>query len=475
MPSTMNGVSVPPRMNPDRPRPRVIIVGAGFAGIEAAKALGRCDIDVTVLDRKNHFTFQPLLYQVALAVLSPGDIAQPIRSILRKNANTEVVMDEVVGLDAVARRVMLKSGAVMLYDYLVLGTGSTHSYFGRNDWAALAPGLKSVEDATEIRRRVLLAFELAERQMLETGVHPPLQFVVIGGGPTGVELAGAISDIAKLYMTKDFRHIDTKTAKVLILEGSPKVLGMYPEDLQRSAVRQLEALGVQVRTGAHVTDIQPGFVMVGEEKIESVCTLWAAGVQASPMGRMLAESTQSRGAGAGVELDKRGSVMVNQYLNPKNLPEVFVCGDLAHFEQDGHPVPGVAQPAMQMGAYAAKRIRLLIADSDKAARMKPFRYFDKGDMATIGRKAAVARIVWPFKAHWSGFMAWVTWLVVHIFFLIGFRNRLSVFRQWAFTYLSLQDGVRLIVGSQELPGWGQLAENPAPAPDDESLAVTNLS
>jgi NADH dehydrogenase len=462
-------------MNPDRPRPRVIIVGAGFAGIEAAKALGRCDIDVTVLDRKNHFTFQPLLYQVALAVLSPGDIAQPIRSILRKNANTEVVMDEVVGLDAVARRVMLKSGAVMLYDYLVLGTGSTHSYFGRNDWAALAPGLKSVEDATEIRRRVLLAFELAERQMLETGVHPPLQFVVIGGGPTGVELAGAISDIAKLYMTKDFRHIDTKTAKVLILEGSPKVLGMYPEDLQRSAVRQLEALGVQVRTGAHVTDIQPGFVMVGEEKIESVCTLWAAGVQASPMGRMLAESTQSRGAGAGVELDKRGSVMVNQYLNPKNLPEVFVCGDLAHFEQDGHPVPGVAQPAMQMGAYAAKRIRLLIADSDKAARMKPFRYFDKGDMATIGRKAAVARIVWPFKAHWSGFMAWVTWLVVHIFFLIGFRNRLSVFRQWAFTYLSLQDGVRLIVGSQELPGWGQLAENPAPAPDDESLAVTNLS
>ena len=441
----------------ERVRPRVIILGAGFAGITAAQKLGGLDIDVTIIDKKNHHTFQPLLYQVALAVLSPGDIAQPIRSILRNQKNTEVMMDEVVGIDTAARRVALKSGAVMLYDYLIVATGSSHSYFGHNDWAKIAPGLKTIEDATDIRRRVLLAFELAERQMLETGSHPPLRFVVIGGGPTGVELAGAISDIARLYMTKDFRHIDTKTAEVLILEGSPKILGMYPEVLQKKAVEQLEALGVQVRTGAHVTDVQPGYVMVGEERIESVCTLWAAGVQASPLGKML-----------GTELDKKGSVLVNERLNPKNLPEVFVCGDLAHVEQDGKQVPGVAQPAMQMGAYAAKRIGLLIADSDKGARQKGFRYFDKGDMATIGRKAAVARIVWPFHANWSGFMAWMTWLVVHIFFLIGFRNRLSVFRSWAYTYIQFQEGVRLIVGSQELPGWGMLAETPAPVMGEQA-------
>jgi NADH dehydrogenase len=450
-------------LHPDRPRPRVIIIGAGFAGISAARRLGRLKVDVTVIDRTNHYTFQPLLYQVALAVLSPGDIAQPIRSILRNNSNTEVVMDEVQGIDTVGRRVTLKSGAVMLYDYLILATGSTHSYFGHNEWAKLAPGLKTIEDATDIRRRVLLAFELAERQMLEQGLHPPLRFVIIGGGPTGVELAGAISDIARLYMTRDFRHIDTKTAEVLILEGSPRILGMYPDDLQKKAVEQLNALGVQVRTGSHVTDIQPGYVMVGSERVESICTLWAAGVQASPLGKLLAQTP-------GVELDRRGCVLVNGYLNPKNLPEVFVCGDLAHFEQDGKQVPGVAQPAMQMGSYAAKRIGLLSADSDAAARQKPFRYFDKGDMATIGRKAAVARIVWPFHAHWSGFMAWMSWLTVHIFFLIGFRNRLAVFVQWADTYVRFQDGVRLIIGSQELPGWDTLASTPAPITDDESSA-----
>ncbi len=446
------------RISGERPRPRVIIIGAGFAGINAAKRLGKMAVDVTLLDRKNHHTFQPLLYQVALAVLSPGDIAQPIRSIVRNFRNTEVVMDEVLEIDTVARRVHIKSGVEMVYDYLILATGSTHSYFGKPEWAPLAPGLKTVEDATEIRRRVLLAFELAERQMLETGSHPPLQFVVIGGGPTGVELAGAISDIARLYMTKDFRHIDPKMAEVLILEGSPNILTAYPPDLQKKALEQLEALGVKVRTGAHVTDIQPGHVMVGDECIESCCTLWAAGVQASPLGKMLAKTP-------GVELDKRGCVVVNQYLNPKNLPEVFVCGDLAHVEQDGKQVPGVAQPAMQMGDYAAKRIGLLIDPSDKAARMKPFRYFDKGDMATIGRKAAIARVVWPFKANLSGFIAWLMWMVVHIFFLIGFRNRLSVFRSWAFTYIQLQDGVRLIVGSQDLPGWDALL--PASSPGHE--------
>ena len=431
----------------DGVRPRVIIIGAGFAGLRAAQRLGKLPVDVTVIDRKNHHTFQPLLYQVALAVLSPGDIAQPIRTILRRNRNTEVVMDEVLGIDTTERQVSLASGAVMAYDYLIVATGSAHSYFGHDDWAKIAPGLKTIEDATDIRRRVLLAFEFAERQMLETDSHPPLQFVIVGGGPTGVELAGAISDISRLYMTRDFRHIDTKAAQILIVEGSPHVLGMYPEELRKKAVEQLNALGVQIRCGAHVTDIQPGYVMVGDERIESVCTLWAAGVQASPLGKML-----------GVELDKKGCVLVNEHLNPKNRPEVFVCGDLAHFEQDGKQVPGVAQPAMQMGEYAAMRIGLLISHPEKAAYQKPFRYFDKGDMATIGRKAAVARIVWPFRADWSGFLAWITWMVVHIFFLIGFRNRYAVFLSWAYTYIREEDGVRLIVGSQDLPGWERLVE-----------------
>jgi len=427
-----------------RVRRRVVVIGGGFAGINAAMELAKLPVDVTLVDRKNYHTFQPLLYQVALAVLSPADIAQPIRSILRDHPNIEVLMDEVVGFDVEKRRVNLKAGAVLEYDYLVVATGSTHSYFGKDEWAKLAPGLKTIEDATEIRRRVLLAFELAERQMLERGTHPPLNFVIIGGGPTGVELAGAISDIARLYMRNNFRHIDTKSAQVIILEGSAHILGMYPEDLQAKARKQLEELGVTLRMNAHVSDVQPGYVMVGEERIDAVVTLWAAGVQASPLGKLL-----------GVETDRRGSVLVDGYLNPKGHPEIFVCGDLAHVEQDGKQVPGVAQPAMQMGTFAAKRIGCLVGQEagSEGCDTNTFHYFDKGDMATIGRKAAVAKIVWPFKAHWSGFMAWMAWLMVHIFFLIGFRNRFSVFRQWAWTYLTLQDGARLITGSQDLPGW----------------------
>jgi NADH dehydrogenase len=427
-----------------RVRRRVVVLGGGFAGLNAAMELAKLPVDVTLVDRKNYHTFQPLLYQVALAVLSPADVAQPIRSILRDHPNIEVLMDEAVGFDLDQRQVRLKTGSALGYDYLIVATGSTHSYFGHDDWAKLAPGLKTVEDATEIRRRVLLAFELAERQMLEKGTHPPLNFVIVGGGPTGVELAGAISDIARLYMRNNFRHIDTKQAKVLILEGSPHILAMYPEDLQLKARKQLEALGVELRTGTIVTDVQPGYVMVGDERIDAVVTLWAAGVQASPLGKML-----------GFETDRKGCVLVDEHLNPKGHPEIFVCGDLAHVEQDGRQVPGVAQPAMQMGAYAAKRIGMLVgleAGSEGCA-LKGFHYFDKGDMATIGRKAAVAKIEWPFKAHWSGFMAWLAWLMVHIFFLIGFRNRLGVFRQWAWTYLTLQDGARLITGSQDLPGW----------------------
>ena len=440
-----------------RVRRRVVVLGGGFGGLNAALRLAELSVDVTLVDRKNYHTFQPLLYQVALAVLSPADIAQPIRSILCNKRNVEVLMDEAVGFDVEAHRVTLKSGTVLVYDYLVVATGSSHSYFGRDEWAKLAPGLKTLEDALEMRRRVLLAFELAERQMQERGTHPPLNFVVIGGGPTGVELAGAISDIARLYMRKDFRHIDTRSAKVIILEGSPHILGMYPEDLQLKARQQLEALGVELRTGAQVTDVQPGYVMVGRERIDAVVTLWAAGVQASPLGKLL-----------GFAVDRRGCVLVDKHLNPEGHPEIFVCGDLAHFEQDGKQVPGVAQPAMQMGTYAARRIGVLVgreAGSEGLAT-KGFRYFDKGDMATIGRKAAVAKIVWPFKAHWSGFMAWMAWLTVHIFFLIGFRNRLSVFRQWAWTYLTLRDGARLITGSQDLPGWQDEPKQDEPRKDE---------
>ena len=426
-------------------RKRVVVLGGGFGGINAALGLAHLAIDVTLVDRKNHHTFQPLLYQVALAVLSPADIAQPIRSIVRDHKNIDVLMDEAIGFDTTERRVKLKSGSELEYDYLIVATGSTHSYFGKEEWAKIAPGLKTVEDATEIRRRVLLAFELGERQMLETGKHPDLNFVVVGGGPTGVELAGAISDISKLYMKKDFRHINPSSARVTIVEGSPNLLGAYPKDLQMSAAKQLEKLGVKIRLGMHVTDIQPGYVVADGERIDSVCTLWAAGVQASPLGKLL-----------GFETDRRGCVLVDRHLNPPAHPEIFIIGDLAHVEQDGKPVPGVAQPAMQMGRYAAERIGKLLGQergSEGPMKDKGFRYFDKGDMATIGRKAAVAKIEWPFKAHWSGFPAWMTWLVVHVFFLIGFRNRLSVFRQWTWTYLTFSDGARLITGSQELPGW----------------------
>lgn len=428
-------------------RRRVVVIGGGFAGMNAAIHLARLPVDVTLVDRRNHHTFQPLLYQVALAVLSPAEIAQPIRSILRDHRNVEVLMDEAMSFDLTAHRVSLKTGAQIEYDYLILATGSTHSYFGRDDWAPLAQGLKTIEDAVEIRRRVLLAFELAERQMQEHGSHPPLNFVVVGGGPTGVELAGAISDIARLYMAKDFRHINPATARVMILEGSPHLLAAYPEDLQQKALEQLKDLGVDVRTEARVTDIQPGYVMIGEEKLLSAVTLWAAGVQASPLGKAL-----------GLPVDKRGCVLVDQFLNPEGHPEIFVCGDLAHVEENGHQVPGVAQPAMQMGTYAAKRIGKLISremGSDGGGLSEPFHYFDKGDMATIGRKAAVANIKWPFRGHLSGFFAWATWLFVHVFFLIGFRNRIAVFTQWAWTYLTFSDGARLITGSQVLNGWDE--------------------
>ena len=441
-PNSLETSAVPPGIANLPPRPKVLIVGGGFAGLNAAEALARMPVNVTVVDRTNHYTFQPLLYQVALAVLSPADIAQPIRSILSSKRNVEVLMDEVVDFDLEGRRALLGSGPAVSYDYLILATGATHSYFGHDAWAEYAPGLKTIENAIEIRRRVLLAFELAEREMVETGVDPALNFVVVGGGPTGVELAGAIRDISKLYMKKDFRHIDPGNARVVILEGSPRILSSYPEDLSAKAVEQLEKLGVEVRVNQSVTDVGPGYVIAGGQKIDAVVTLWAAGVAPSPLGAKL-----------GVPLDKRGLVVVDRYLNPPGHPEIFVCGDIAHVEEGGRQIPGVAQPAMQMGTHAARMIAEDIAGKPRTA----FHYFDKGDMATIGRQAAVANVVWPFKAHWGGFLAWASWLVVHIYFLIGFRNRMTVLLQWALTYLTFDHGAGLITGDTHLPGWGQHA------------------
>ncbi len=419
-------------------RPRILVVGAGFGGLHAARALAHLPVDVTVVDRRNHHTFQPLLYQVALAVLSPADIAQPIRNILHRQKNTDVLMDEVVGIDIVERQVALGSDTRLAYDYLVLATGATHSYFGRNDWAPLAPGLKTVEDATEIRRRVLLAFELAERQMQEHGWHPPLNFVVVGGGPTGVELAGAISDIARLYMRHDFRHIDPAKARVLLLDGGRRVLATYPPDLSAKAESELARLGVEVHMRTQVMALGPGWVEAGGQRIDAAVTLWAAGVEPSPLGKLL-----------GAPLDHRGCVIVDAQLNPPALPEVFVLGDLAHFEQDGCQVPGVAQPAIQMGGFVGRALSADLAGGQRPA----FHYFDKGDMATIGRMSAVARVEWPCKAHVSGFPAWITWIAVHIFFLIGFRNRVTVLAEWAWTYFTFTRGARLITGDQNLPGW----------------------
>ena len=419
-------------------RPRVVIIGGGFAGTHAAKGLAKLPVDVTLVDRRNHFTFQPLLYQVGLAVLSPADIASPLRTMMRGSANTEVLMDEAVAFDLPQHRVKFRSGAEMSWDYLMLATGATHSYFGHDAWEPLAPGLKTIEDAIEIRRRILLAFELAEREMLETGSHPPLNFVIIGGGPTGVELAGAITDITRRFMRRDFRQIDPAQARVILIQGDKHVLPSYPEDLSVKAEEQLRALGVEIHTGLTVTGVEPGFVIAGDQRFQAAVTLWAAGVAASPLGKLL-----------GVPTDKRGCVLVNQTLNPEGHPEIFVCGDLAHFEQNGHQVPGVAQPAMQMGDHVA---RMIEADLNHRPR-RPFDYFDKGDMATIGRLAAVAKVEWPFKAHFGGFLAWIAWLTVHIYFLIGFRNRLAVLSQWIWAFFTFTYGVRLIYGSLALPGW----------------------
>src|SRR3954468_611160 len=414
--------------------PHVVIVGAGFGGLYAARSLAKKRVRITIIDRKNHHVFQPLLYQVATAKLSPADIASPIRSVFGKYKNVHVLLDEATRFDLANKKVQLKTGEELSYDYLVLATGATHAYFGHEEWASLAPGLKSLEDAVEIRRRVLLAFEMAEREALMDGKRPMLNFVIVGGGPTGVELAGSIAEIAQKVMAKDFRGIDPTRARVVLLEAGQRILPAYPEDLSRSAERQLRNLGVDVLVGRAVTGLQPGKVLVGEEVMASNVTLWAAGVKASALGHIL-----------GAPTDRAGRVKVSQDLSLPEHPEVFVIGDLADIkDKAGKPVPGVAPAAIQQGKAAAKNVWCGIEGKPREG----FYYFDKGSLATIGRAAGIAQFG---RLHLSGIIAWIFWLTVHIFFLIGFRNRVLVFIQWAWAYFTFQSGARLITGATDLP------------------------
>ena len=415
--------------------PRVVIVGGGFGGLNAALGVSRLAVRLTLIDRKNHHTFQPLLYQVATAGLSPGEITAPIRGILGGRRNAEVLLGDVSGFD-LQRGIVQFDNIELQFDYLVVAAGASHSYFGHEAWQPLAPGLKTIEDALEIRRRVLLAFELAERQAIATGQHEPLNIVVVGGGPTGVELAGTVAEIARHSLAHDFRAIDPKRTRVILIEGGPRVLAAYPPDLSASAQRQLERLGVEVHTSAMVTKVEPGLVGFGDKTMSSAVTLWAAGVAASPLGRML-----------GVPCDKSGRVIVNPDLSIPGHPNVFVIGDLAAaVGKDGKLLPGLAPVAMQEGRYLAHAVR---ADLRREPR-KPFHFVDKGTMATIGRAAAVAEIG---KLHFSGLLAWMLWLFVHIMYLVGFRNRLLVMIEWAWSYLTYERSARLITGSATLPGF----------------------
>ncbi len=425
---------------------RVVIVGAGFGGLNAATSLAGAPVQITVIDRSNFHTFQPLLYQVATAGLSPGEIASPIRSILRHHKNVEVLMAEVTGFD-LGRRVVQTEDLEVPYDSLIVAAGASHAYFGHDEWEPLAPGLKTIEDALEIRRRVLLAFELAERQASAGKPAEPLNFVVVGAGPTGVELAGTLAEICRHALAQDFRSIDPRRTHIHLIEGGPRVLPAYPEDLSRSALEQLQRLGVEVLTSTMVTKIEPGVISMGEMRMAAAVILWAAGVAASPLGRKL-----------GVPVDRAGRVLVQPDLSIADHPEVFVIGDLAALKDaSGKMLPGVAPVAILEGRYVAKLIRREIARGEASPHQptsrKPFHYWDKGNLATIGRAAAVAQFG---KIHISGFLAWLAWLFVHILFLIGFRNRLLVFIQWAWSYFTYERGARLITGSMNLPGWNEL-------------------
>jgi NADH dehydrogenase len=411
---------------------RVVIIGGGFGGLFAARALANKDVDVTLVDRKNHHTFQPLLYQVALAVLSPAEVASPLRRILRNARNVRAVLDEAVGFDLAARRVNLLSGAQLDYEYLIVAAGARHAYFGHDEWQKDAPGLKTIEDAVEIRSRLLLAFERAEREGLRTGRQQPLNFAVVGGGPTGVELAGAIADLARMALAKDFKAIDTTKARVRLYEGQGRVLGTFSEESSRKAEEQLRELGVEVHINSLVTAVEHGRIKVGEEWVPADVTLWATGVAASPLGKQL-----------GAETDKAGRVLVEQDLSIPGHREVFVIGDLSALtDANGRLVPGLGAAATQQGKAAAENI---LRDLRGESRL-PFRYHDRGTLAAIGHHRAVAEFG---NRKFSGFVAWLLWSLVHVFLLIGFRNRVTVMAQWAWAYFTRGGSSPLITEYQQ--------------------------
>jgi NADH dehydrogenase len=414
-------------------RPRVVILGGGFGGIAAAKALRRAHVAVTVIDRTNHFTFQPLLYQVATAALAPSDITAPIRWVLRHHRNAEVLMAEAREIDTQKQVVRIDEGKEIPYDYLIVATGSRHAYFGHNEWEPYAPGLKAIEDASEIRRRFLLAFENAEKTDDEKEREELLTFVIVGGGPTGVELAGAFPYIARKALSPDFRRIDTSRTRVILVEAGPRILPTFPEGLAARARRDLEDLGVEVRVGSFVTGVDAAGVRVGEETIRARTAFWAAGNLASPLGKFL-----------GVPLDRAGRIAVSPDLSVPGISNVFIVGDLATLTQDGRLIPGVGPAAIQEGKAAAKNI---VRDLRREPR-KPFRYWNKGDLAVIGRSRAIADLGW---IQFSGWFAWVFWLFVHIMYLVGFRNRVVVLTEWAYAYFTSQAGVRLITDVERYP------------------------
>ncbi|MBZ0136983.1 MAG: NAD(P)/FAD-dependent oxidoreductase [Planctomycetes bacterium] len=407
-------------------KPHVVIIGGGFAGIYAAKTLKRAPVRVTILDRRNHHLFQPLLYQVATAALAAPDIAAPIRKIFKRQKNVTVLMAEVARIDAGGKRVILTDGE-MDYDYLILAAGARDNYFGNPHWAKFAPGLKTIDDALEIRRRVLTAFEKAERETDKKRRRELMTFVVIGGGPTGVELAGALSEIARRTMARNFRNVDPSEARVILLEGSPRVLPPFDERLSESAKRQLQDLGVEVQTGTMVRDIGEGFVETDAETIRAGTILWGAGVKASPL-------TESLGA----ELDRGGRVIVAPDLSVPGHAELFAAGDLAAAKSGDDFAPGVAPAAIQMGRHAAMNIKRAVAQKETL----PFVYADKGMLATIGRSRAVAQLG---RLRFRGWIAWMLWLVIHIFFLIGFRNRVMVLLDWTAAYVTFNRGARIIL------------------------------
>ena len=433
----------------DARAPHVVILGGGFAGLYAAKGLGRAPVRVTVVDRRNHHLFQPMLYQVATAALDPSDIASPIRSVLRRQKNTEVLLAEATGVDVAKRLVRFSDGDSLAYDYLIVGTGAHHSYFGHEEWEPLAPGLKNLEDALEIRRRVLLAFELAEREQDTVKRHAYLTFVIVGGGPTGVETAGAVAEIRRYALRRDFRHIDPAEATVMLLEGGPRLLPSYPPELSEKANLDLRRLGVEVRTETMVTDIEPGWVRAAGWTIPTRTVIWAAGNTASPLLGSL-----------GAPLDRVGRAIVEPDCTIPGHPEVFVLGDAAAFDhQEGGTLPGICPVAIQMGQYAARTIVGELAGRPRRA----FKYWDKGQLAVVGRGRAVADI-WRF--HFGGFLAWLTWIFVHIFFLIGFRNRVLVLIQWAWSYFTYGVGARIITQDVHLPA----VRAPADSPEEVALS-----